>query len=86
MPFHVEYDSASRTVFSSVSGILSPAEVTEWESALYETTRSFGSGSRFQFVDDLLGYEVAYQDLAVHNRMREVTPRFLADHGFAVGF
>lgn len=40
----------------------------------------------FQFVDDLRGYDVSEQAPSVHQLMRVVTPRFLADHHFAVGF
>lgn len=86
MPHSVTLDEASLTLYSRLSGVLDAAQVREWEAALYTTSRQLPVGSRFQFVDDLRGYEVADQDPAVHQVMRSVTPTFLAAHGFVVGF
>jgi hypothetical protein len=86
MAYSVRFEPASSTLFSNLSGILSGQEVEAWEAALYEHATRLGPGTRFQFVDDLHGYEVADQDPKVHQKMRVVTPRFLADHAFAVGF
>jgi hypothetical protein len=53
---------------------------------LHKSTLELLPNAEFHFLSDLYGYDVAEQDVAVHKLMREVGPRFLAAHGFAVGF
>ena len=86
MPHSVHLDEDNLTLYSRLSGVLTVAEVREWETSLYATSRRLAEGLRFQFVDDLRGYEVADQDHQVHQLVRSVTPTFLAAHGFVVGF
>ena len=86
MPFRVEYDAAQGTLRTHVWGILTAEDAVAWEGALEATTDGFAPGARFQVLEDLTDYEVADQPFAVHQRLREVSPRFLARHGFAVGF
>ena len=86
MAHSVRFDHATNTLYSTVSGVLAAREVQMWDERLYTVSADLAPDGRFQFVDDLRGYEVADQDGAVHQLMRSVTPRFLAAHGFAVGF
>lgn len=86
MPFFVRFDPVTTTLLSSVQGVLSATEVEEWGDALDRSVTGLPTAAEFRFLSDLHGYEVADQALAVHKRMREIGPRFLAAHGFAVGF
>lgn len=86
MPFFVRFDPDTARLTCSVKGILSPMEVEAWKDALYCSTADMPPAVTFQFVNDLYNYDVADQSLAVHKQMREVVPRFLAAHGFVVGF
>jgi len=86
MPFAVRFDPSTRVLHSSVEGVLSAREVEDWSRALHDSTAALPASAEFLFLSDLQGYEVADQDLAVHKRMREVHPLFLAAHGFALGF
>jgi hypothetical protein len=86
MPYTVHFDPTCGTLYSAVSGVLDCGDVAAWEAELYGAARSMPEGARFQVIDDLRGYEVAEQSTTVHKEMREVTPRFLAAHGFVVGF
>ena len=80
------HDPATRTLVTSVSGVLTLAEVAEWRDDLARTAGALPPGDEFRALIDIRGYEVADQDRAVHQVMREVVPTFLARHGFAVGF
>lgn len=86
MPYTVQYDPSCNTLYTALNGTISFAEAAAWEAELYGAARAMPEGTRFQVIDDLRGYEVAEQELAVHKELREVTPRFLAAHGFVVGF
>ena len=86
MPYTVHYDPSCGTLYTALNGVVSFGDVAAWEAELYGAARSLPAGTRFQVIEDLRGYEVADQDLAVHKEMRTVTPRFLAAHGFVVGF
>lgn len=86
MPYTVHFDPSCNTLYSAVSGKLDCGEIAAWEAELYGAARTLEDGASFQFIDDLRGYEVADQDLTAHKELREVTPRFLAAHGFVVGF
>lgn len=86
MPYTVHYDADCRTLYTALSGTVDFATVAAWEAELYGAVRALPEGSEFQVIEDLRGYEVADQALAVHKEMRQVTPRFLAVHGFVVGF
>lgn len=86
MPYTVHLDDSSSTLYSAVSGTLDCASIAAWEAELYGAVRSLPAGATFQFINDLRGYEVADQELIAHKEMRQVTPRFLAAHGFVVGF
>jgi hypothetical protein len=86
MPYSVHYDPSCSTLYSATNGVLDFGDVAAWEAELYGAVRTLSEGTKFQFIDDLRGYEVGDQTLAVHKEYREVTPRFLAAHGFVVGF
>ncbi len=86
MPFSVIFHDQRNLLESSVRGVLSAPDVAEWEAALVRATAELAPTAEFRVLDDWVDYEVADQDLRVHKLMREVTPRFLASHGFAVGF
>ncbi len=86
MPYTVHYDADCRTLYTALNGVVDFATVASWEAELYGAIRAIPEGSAFQVIDDLRGYEVADQALPVHREMRLVTPRFLAAHGFVVGF
>jgi len=86
MPYTVHFDASCNTLYSAVSGVLDCGEIAAWEAELYGAVRSLPEGTGFQMIDDLRGYEVASQALSAHKELREVTPRFLAAHGFVVGF
>lgn len=86
MAYTVHFDPSCGTLYTAVNGHLDYGEVAAWEAELYGAARSLPEGARFQMIEDLRGYEVAEQSLAVHKEMRAVTPRFLAAHGFVVGF
>lgn len=86
MPYAVHFDPSCQTLYSAVHGAMSFADVAAWEAELYGAARSLPEGARFQAIDDLRGYEVGEQALALHKELRTVMPRFLAAHGFVVGF
>ena len=86
MPYTVHYDPSCGTLYTALNGVVDFTTVAAWEAELYGAARSLPEGSRFQVIEDLRGYEVGEQEIAVHKEMREVTPRFLAAHGFVVGF
>ncbi len=86
MPWLVQYDPATATLHSRVSGVLPSADVTAWRDALYRTAAAIPRRAAFRVLADIRGYEVAEQERAVHAVMREVLPVFLAEHGFVVGF
>jgi len=86
MPYTVHYDADGRTLYTALSGTADFATIAAWEAELYGAIRALPEGSAFQVIDDLRGYEVGDQELAVHKEMRLVMPRFLAAHGFVVGF
>ncbi len=86
MPYTVHYDPSCGTLYTALNGLVDHGEVAAWEAELYGAARSLPEGARFQVIEDLRGYEVAEQAVPVHKEMREVTPRFLAAHGFVVGF
>lgn len=86
MPYTVHYDPSCGTLYTAVNGVVDFATVAAWEAELYGAVRALPAGSSFQVIEDLRGYEVGDQVLAVHKELREVTPRFYAAHGFVVGF
>jgi hypothetical protein len=86
MPFSVTFDPSVSTLTCALKGVLSEAEVDACSAALHAGTAELSPETEFRFFSDLYEYEVAEQDLAVHKRMREVVPVFLAEHGFALGF
>ena len=86
MPFSVRFENDTATLFSAVTGVLRADDVAAWEATLFAATQNLAPLTRFQVIDDLQGYEVADQNPAVHQLMRVVGPKFLAAHGFAVGF
>lgn len=86
MPYTVHYDPTCGTIYTALNGVVDHGDIAAWEAELYGAARSLPEGARFQVIEDLRGYEVADQSLAVHKVMREVSPRFLAAHGFVVGF
>ncbi len=86
MAYTVHLDPSCNTIYTAVNGLVDHGELAAWEAELYGAARSLPEGSRFQVIEDLRGYEVAEQSLAVHKVMREITPRFYAAHGFVVGF
>lgn len=86
MPYTVHFDASCSTLYSAVSGRLDCGDVAAWEAELYGAARSIPEGAQFQMIDDLRGYEVAEQSTAVHRELRDVSPRFLAAHGFVTGF
>ena len=69
-----------------VAGVLTAEEVQAWKDQLEQTSRRIPKEQPFKMLIDIRNYEVADQDREVHQVMREVTPLFLAAHGFVVGF
>lgn len=86
MPFFVHFDPDCAVLLSAVRGALSAVELEEWRLALLESTIGLPGAAEFRFLSDFYDYQVDAQDLAVHKRMREIGPRFLAAHGFVTGF
>lgn len=86
MPYTVHYDASCGTLYTAINGVMDFATVAAWEAELYGAIRALPAGSDFQVIEDLRGYEVGDQAMAVHKELREVTPRFYAAHGFVVGF
>jgi hypothetical protein len=80
------YDPATRTLVTAVSGVVTLRDVAAWEDDLRRAADEVPEGAEFRALIDIRGYEVADQDRAVHQAMRQVMPTFLARHGFAVGF
>lgn len=82
----VAWDNDRRILSTRLAGVLSPEDVQSWKDSLQRASRQIPKDSVFKMLIDIRGYEVADQDRQVHQVMREVTPLFLASHGFRVGF
>ena len=82
----VRWIEEKRLLTTRVTGVLTKSDVQSWRDLLHMTGRRIASDTDFRMMIDIRGYEVSEQDREVHMRMREVTPLFLAGHGFTVGF
>ena len=82
----VAYDAAAGTLRTRLAGTLTLADVHAWRDALHAAGRAVPAVAEFRALVDIRGYDVGAQDMAVHRVQREVVPRFLAAHGFVVGF
>ncbi len=82
----VSWNEDTRILTTRVAGVLTASQVQTWKDRLYQAGRLFPKEGPFKMLIDIQGYEVADQAREVHQVMREVTPVFLASHGFNVGF
>jgi len=82
----VRWHPEARLLKTRVSGVLSADDVQAWKARLDEAGARIPPAQPFRMLIDIRGYQVADQARDVHQVMREVTPLFLAAHGFTVGF
>src|SRR5689334_1660451 len=73
------WDSATRTLRTSLSGTVTAADVRSWREGLLATLSSVPDGAEILFLSDLYGYEPA--DIAAHQAMRGEVPSLLLRHG-----
>ena len=80
------WSAPERLLSTRLTGVQSLESVRDWADALEAEAARIPADQSFAMLVDIRGYEVAEQPAEVHRVGREVIPRFLARHGFEVGF